>query len=252
MTTYTPELAGATPRPRRSRTGPILLLVFGTLVALTALGALAGGGFVAWANHTQRDADGYFMTGGHRFATTSYALAQTGVDLQDFPSWVQPGDLGTIRIRATSADGKALFVGIGRERAVEHWLAGVSHDELKNVDYKPFSVDYERQRGGAPASAPADAGIWAVSTAGKGTKTVTWGPGEGSWAAVVMNADGSRAVAADIAVGADVHYLGWVEAGLFGFGALLLSGAATMLYFGGRGLDGSRGARPSAGTGAAA
>src|SRR3954451_15396821 len=204
MTTYTPELAGATPAPRRSRTGPILLLVFGTLVALTALGALAGGGFLAWANHTQRNADGYFMTGGHRFATTSYALAQTDVDLQDFPSWVKPGSFGTIRIRATAVDGKPLFFGIGNEGRIQPWLAGVSHDVLKNVDYKPFSVDYERQYGGAPASRPADAGIWAVSATGTGTKTVTWAPHEGKWAAVVMNADGSRAVAADVAVGANV------------------------------------------------
>jgi hypothetical protein len=243
MTTMTTAIA--TPaQPRPSRVGHIMLLVFGTIVALGAMGSLAAGGFVTWANHTQRDHDGYFMTSTHRFASTTYAITQGDVDLTDFPSSVQPSDLGTIRVRATSADGKPIFLGIGRERAVDAWLAGVAHDDVTNVEYDPFAADYARKAGGAPRSTPAAAGIWAASSSGTGTKTVTWEPDEGRWTAVVMNADGSRGVAANVSVGANPSFLGWLEGALFGVGALLLAGGATMLYFGGRGFDGSNDPKP--------
>jgi hypothetical protein len=237
MTTMTPELVS----PRQpSRIGHILLLVFGSILALGAMATLAAGGLATWENHTQRDRDGYFMTHTHRFASGTYAITQGDVDLTDFPSFLQPGDLGKVRIRATSADGKPVFVGIGREKAVDRWLAGVAHDEADDVNYDPFSVDYTRHAGGAPRSAPAAAGIWAASSAGTGKQTVTWKPDEGRWAAVVMNADGSRGVAANVSVGANPNFLGWLEGGLWGAGALLLAGGVAMLVLGGRGLDGSR------------
>jgi hypothetical protein len=201
---------------------------------------LAAGGLVTWENHTQRDHDGYLMTHTHRFASGTYAITQTDVDLNGFPSWLQPGDLGKVRIRATSVDGKPVFVGIGREQAVDRWLAGVAHDEANDVDYDPFKVDYTRHTGGAPRSAPAAADIWAASSAGEGKQTVTWKPDEGRWAAVVMNADGSRGVAANVSVGANPNFLGWAEGALWGVGALLLAGGVAMLVVGGRGLDGSR------------
>jgi hypothetical protein len=240
MTTMTPEVARPA-QPRRTPVGPILLLVFGSLVALLAMGLLAGGGAVVWADTTQRDADGWFATSAHRFATPTYALSEEGIDLQDWPTWlVEPGDLGRVRISARNADGKPIFVGIARERDVDAYLATVGHDEVTSVDYEPFEADYSRTAGGAPKTAPARARIWAASATGRGAQTVTWNPSEGSWAAVVMNADGSRGVHADVSVGAKVSHLGWIAVGLIAGGALLLIGGAAMIFFGGRGLSRGR------------
>src|SRR5712691_8021373 len=67
---------GAAPAPSRQDTGSrrsgwaggrITALVIGSLLALTSLGLLGGGGFLLWAVGTQRDAQGYYTTHLQRF-----------------------------------------------------------------------------------------------------------------------------------------------------------------------------------------
>src|SRR5437899_86902 len=128
--------------PRRWTPGRIVLLVLGVLATLTALGLLAAGGALIWAQQTQRDSQGYFTTSAHRFAAQSYALATHSLDVaHDGPNWLfKSGRLGRIRIRATSE--KPIFLGIAPAAAVSSYLGSTSYTEVKNVDYHPFRVDY--------------------------------------------------------------------------------------------------------------
>src|SRR6266508_6340578 len=97
----------AAPAQRRSRTGPIVLIVLGSIVGLLALGLLAGGGLVLWADQTQRDSDGYFTSDAHHFASGTYAITREGAKLTGIPSGVDISDFARIRIRATSSDRKS-------------------------------------------------------------------------------------------------------------------------------------------------
>jgi hypothetical protein len=65
-----------------------------------------------------------------------------------------------------------------------------------------------------------------------------WKLRSGKWSIVVMNADGSRDVAATIGVGVKVPAALWVGIGLTLFGGALLVGA--VLMFGARSRAGSR------------
>jgi hypothetical protein len=47
-----------------------------------------------------------------------------------------------------------------------------------------------------------------------------------------MNADGSRGVATDVSVGADVRFLDWIYGGLLAFGVFLASIAALLIVLG--------------------
>ena len=59
-----------------------------------------------------------------------------------------------------------------------------------------------------------------------GTQTVTWKVREGDWSVVLMNADGSRGVIAEVDLGAKLSFLLWVAIGLLMGGVLVTGGSA--------------------------
>ena len=77
---------------RRSRTGPIVLIVVGSIVGLLALGLLAGGGLVLWADKTQRDSTGYFTSHRHHFVSGTYAITREGAKLTGIPSGIDASE----------------------------------------------------------------------------------------------------------------------------------------------------------------
>jgi len=90
-------------------------------------------------------------------------------------------------------------------------------------------VAYTGHAGGAPATAPARAGIWAARTAGPGTQTLTWPDRAGNWTVAAMNADGSHPVAVRISVAASLPSLGWIAAALLAGGVLLLTAGVALI-----------------------
>jgi hypothetical protein len=135
---------------------------------------------------------------------------------------------GKIRIRAESPGAKMLFIGIGPEAAVAKYLGRVAHANVEDIDFDPFRVTYLPVSGGAPQEPPTEQHFWAVSASGVGTQTVTWKVREGDWSAVLMNADGSRGVVANVDLGAKLSFLLWVAIGSL-IGAVLVIGGSTAL-----------------------
>src|SRR6266496_1499357 len=100
--------------------GRVVLIVLGSIGALLGLALLVGGGFLLWADRTQRE-DGYLTTSTERFTTSTYALTRTRLEVDaGGPDWVWNDNwFGKVRIRGESAaGGKQLFIGIGPEAAV--------------------------------------------------------------------------------------------------------------------------------------
>ena len=224
-------------RPAGWTAGRIVLVVLGSIAVLLGAGLLVGGAGVLWADQTRRDADGFLSTPRDTFSTTSYALVSEPIDLLEADNrgarWALSDDvLGDVRL---TADGdEAVFIGVARTRDVERYLGGVEHDQVVDVRYDPFSVDYRRTAGGAPASAPGDAGFWTVSTSGTGRQTLDWDVEPGKWSVVVMNVDGSDGLRADITVGANASFLLWLAIGLLLAGLLFLAGGGAMIFAGAR------------------
>ena len=214
----------------------MLLLVVGSLGVLIGLALLVAGGFALWADQTQRDDDGYLTTPTETFSTPRYALTTEGLDVNaEGPDWAtDPDRFGRIKIEASSNDGRPLFVGIGPQGDVSSYLRGVAHDEVDDVNFDPFSVDYAASPGGPPRAGPAGQGFWAARASGAPDETLTWDVESGDWSVVVMNADASRGVDVDMAVGARLGFLLWLAVGLLIAGALVLAGSVFLIYLAAR------------------
>ena len=135
----------------------ILLLVFGSLIALVGLGLAIGGAVGLIAYGTGRDSDGFFTTDTERFATPRYALVSDEADLGaegDAAGSVSLGDLARVRVRAEALTGQPVFVGIGPREEVQRYLAGVAYDEVTDVEFDPFRVAYRARPAAASPPRP--------------------------------------------------------------------------------------------------
>lgn len=143
-------------------------------------------------------------------------------------------DAGLDRVRVKAHSDRAVFIGIARTTDLDRYLNGTEHDEVSGLSYQPFQVDYNHADGRAPDRSPADEAFWVKSTSGAGNVALDWKPRPGSWRAVVMNADDSRGVTADLQFGVRTSLLWWLGAGLLG-AAVLAAAIAAALYARGRG-----------------
>ena len=211
-----------------------LKLVFGSLGLLAAIAFIGGAAALTWALASHRDAHGFFTTHAHHYQTSSYALSTESLDVSGIPGALEAG-IGTLRIRATSADAaKPLFIGVARTQDVDRYLARVEHDELGNIDFDPFKIDYRRLGAAAPPAPPSSQRFWKTRAGGTGTQTISWPIEKGRWSAVVMNADGSRNVTVDAQLAGRFAGAWWLVAALFAVGALSLAGGAALVYSGAR------------------
>ena len=209
----------------------IALVVTGALASIFAAGLLAIGG-LALLGDSQKDSDGYLSTNTHQFETGTRALATENldVDLGDADLVAQTDDLGKARVQVDSRGENPVFVGIARTSDVENYLAGVSHSTLTDVQTSPFEAEYDNHAGDRRPVAPGDSHIWAASEQGSGKQTLNWEIQDGDWSVVVMNADGSAGVDADISTGAELPFLdelGWTAVGSGSF--VLIVGVALLV-----------------------
>jgi len=222
MSTSTPEL------PNGRRTGRRIAIVAGAALGLLAVASISLGGVLIGTHATKRDAHGFYTTGEKTLATPTHALVAERIDVgaSGPPGWLLGKNrLGTIRIAARGAPGEPIFVGIARRSQVDAYLAGVARDEIADFEVDPLSVTYDRRAGTATPAAPTGETFWASRASGSGRQTVTWPVQRGNWAAVVMNADGTPGVRAEVRLGAKTGFVLWIAGGLLALGALL-AGAA--------------------------
>ena len=215
--------------------GRVVLVVLGALAVLAGFAMVVAGGLLGVAHATQRDGDGFYRTGGHLLETTTHAITSERIDLG---TDVGDGDrlpfdrIGTAQVVAEGAEGDRLFVGIGPSADVARYLDGVAHDEIADFATDPFDVEYRRIDGAAQPTPPTELDFWVASSTGPGARDLRWDIEGGDWAVVLMNADGSPVVTADVAVGLDTDLLLPIGAGLAAAGLALLGLGAVLLIVG--------------------
>ena len=239
MSTFTKSHAAA-PAERAASTEQagrrsVPRLVVGSLCLLLALTLIGGAVAGIFGLENNRDASGYFITHTHHYQTSSYALSTESLNVGSVTGALETRLL-RLRITATSNDAaKPLFIGIARTEDVARYLAGVRHDELRDIKFDPFRVDYRRVGAGSPTAPPSSKTFWQTRASGTGTQTISWPVKSGQWSAVVMNADGTRNVSVDAQLAARLSGAWWFVGTLIGLGVLSLLGGVALVRSGARG-----------------
>ncbi len=211
---------------------PIIGVAAGSLLVVVGVAAGAVGGLLLAVDSGFRDADGYLMSGRQDIAAAGYAVSTEDLEIQvdagtgDLPRRL----LGTVKIVAESESGRPLFIGIARVDAVETYLAGVEHVVITDLGGAPDRVEprYRYVAGDGPAMVPGVAEFWSASAVGTGAELL-WEPESGAWAVVVMNADGSASVEAEMRAGATVPVLSRGAGAVLGVAAFALALAVLLL-----------------------
>ncbi len=230
-----------TPPTKRTRhAGHIVAIVVGCLMILPGLALLAGGTAAGIGQAFVTDDDGYFNFAIDRVETDGVAIAATeifldGDDIGDDPgTWILDWLDVDLRIRAEGAGAtEDVFVGIGRSADVEEYLAGVNYSEIVELD--GFTPRYDQLPGSTSIAPPTEQDIWTTSTTGTGEEEVEWDVRGGRWSIVVMNADGTPGVAADVELGLSSNAVTPIAIALVVTGLLVTAGAVVLIVIGSRG-----------------
>jgi len=212
------------------RSGKAVLGVVGSVLALFGIGLLVAGGVLLAVFGTQRDTDGFLTSETTNVSTDSYALTSTQIDLGGLRNdWLPASWLATIEIEASSEGEAPVFVGIGAREDVADYLADVAHDEVTDISNR--EVTYRSHDGEAQPTAPSDQELWAASAEGPGSQSLVWDIAPGQWTIVIMNADASPDIAAEVSAGASSPWFG-IGIAVMLIGGFLSSGlGAIMLVF---------------------
>jgi hypothetical protein len=198
----------------------------GCIAALTSLALVTGGVAALVADGVARNDDGYVMSRTETFTSAGSAVLFSDLELDTTgASWVPDRVIGDVRITVSPGSaGDAVFFGIGPSRDVDAYLSGASY----SVERGP-GIDQREVVGPVDPGAPTAESFWVASATGGGSQQLTWEPRDGSWSAVLMNADGSSAVTAEVAIGATFPWLTQLGLGLLLGGVLLAVASAAII-----------------------
>ena len=127
-------------------------------------------------------------------------------------------------------------MGIAPTSAVDEYLGGAAHDEITDWNANLAAItelEYTTHQGTAPPGPPGTEGFWVASVEGTGLQTLDWTIEPGDWTAVIMNADASPGVSAELAFGAapssNINAIAWTSLTV---GLVALIGGGLLLFLG--------------------
>lgn len=233
-----PPAQGATP------VGSIVMLGIGILLVLLGIGPVIAGATIT-AVAAQQDRAGFLSTPSVPVATDSFALISPDITVTgDIPQI--PFDFGTVRLTAESAGrGDDLFLGIASSGDVRRYLDNVNHAEVLDVDLDPLSTRVRERPGTSIPAPPEQQDFWIDSDSGSQVE-LQRRLESGDVTIVVMNADGSPGVRAELAAGIRSDLFAPAGLTILLLGILFIVVGIPLIVFGARGIGGRVATAPAA------
>ncbi|MEV1249421.1 DUF4389 domain-containing protein [Nonomuraea sp. NPDC050022] len=217
----TPSLEEPARTPVRHGSGSIVAITLGALLAFAAIGTAAAGTASALVGQS-RDS-GFVTTTATRVSTPAYALTTEQITITEPGATVLRTLAGRVRIQTGDA---RLFIGIADRARAAAYLDGVAYDQVTRLT--PGDVGYQHHPGTAPATPPGAQTFWTAT----GQGSLTWDIQSGDWTLVVMNADATARVTADLTLAATVPGLIGLTVTLFIATVILLIAGIVLILLG--------------------
>jgi hypothetical protein len=199
----------------------IIAIAAGAVAALAGFGLAAVGALLLGVFGS----DGTVASGSHSLSTSRAALVSSIGDISDVADAADIVGDPRVRVSARASDsGSAVFVGIGPAARVDRYLAGAPIDEVTDFEVDPFELTRRPRPGTARPAPPANQDFWVAQASGRSTAALDWKVRDGEYRLVLMNADGSRPVAADGEVKLSLPRVAGIAWTSTGMGLLLLLG----------------------------
>lgn len=223
-----PPPAPASPHPGWTG-GRVVTFVAGTVLLSTGLGLVATAGTLGAVDQFGRDDAGLVTAPERRLESPGVAVTSPRLYLEAAGAErFLPGRIvGTVRVTARPVGDQRLFVGVGPTDEVQAFLDDVDHDAF--VRARGGHMYFRHRAGERDVPPPGTQDFWAVSSTGDDETRLTWEPEPGDWTYVLMNADASRGVRADMAVGVELPALDDVALALALVALLLLASGAVLV-----------------------
>ena len=136
-----------------------------------------------------------------------------------------------LHVQATRADGKPVFVGVGRDLDVASYLKGVAHTSLVQIQY-PIALTTEEIKGeGSQLTAPDTLDWWVTKATGAGTQAMTWPITDGPYDVVIMSADGKTPPDVQVKLGIELAHAFLAGLLVFVIGLVLLAAGIFLIIF---------------------
>ncbi|MFC6158317.1 hypothetical protein [Kribbella jiaozuonensis] len=187
-----------------------LLLTLAGLVA-TVAGAVAAFWLVG--------PDNTISTPGREFASSGLAVVTAPTLL----------DRHGPTLHVSASGNKPLFVGIGQDLDVRDYLAGSAQTRLIRFE-PPGTFGTQDLRGRSGKLTPPGELDWWVAQSAPGSQSLSWPMQDGRYEVVVMNADGTPAVGAQVSFGVQVHRLFGICLLVLGAGVLVLALGLALMF----------------------
>jgi hypothetical protein len=173
------------------------------------------------------------QTGEHRVETPTRALVSESANFKDAADALNSlGDF-RLRLRARALEpAQALFIGVGPTAEVDRYVNTFSYDRVTSLDLEPFHLQKRRAGGNANPAPPETQTFWVQRVAGAGTQTLDWKIRDGSYEIVLMNADASPAVDANVVFGVRVPFAHSLAVIFFVAAGIILAVGITLLIIG--------------------
>lgn len=214
----------------------IILLIFGGISILIALGLIVRGGSLFFVTNEFVDNDGFISTNSISFETTTSAIVfqPINIDIGNIGSYMwQPtlSDFITIKISGSNNDpSKNIFIGIDQTSKLINYLDGVGYSEVTDLNLFPLNIDYFSHTGHELPEDPTRTSF-VISTYGSGTQSLEWEPEEGVYSIILMNDDDSSGIDLDVKFKAKVPFLNTIMMMLFTVGIIALIFGGLFIYF---------------------
>ncbi len=221
----------------------IVIILVAVVMLITSFGLIMGGTSLRSIQDILVDDEGFLISDPAEVDVSGYAIVLEDMEFDIDPvawRWFQQrGGLLTFKIVTESNDpSKEIFMGIAKRSDVQGYLDDIEYQKVLDSDFQledyEFTLrdsDFELHPGGAPDMPPTSLNYWVVEESSADLQTMTWEPEAGNFYVVIMNADGSEGIMADIQVGVRVPFFGSLGNILLYSGLFVGAIGVLLLYF---------------------